>query len=61
MVQSEFNLIFWFVSYNIFFVSEIVGPTVGARALSPRAWRAASSLSPVMGPAHIGSPLLRSK
>jgi hypothetical protein len=22
MVQSEFNLMFWFVSYNIFFVTE---------------------------------------
>jgi hypothetical protein len=31
MVQSEFNLIFWFVSYNIFLLQR----NSGARALSP--------------------------
>jgi hypothetical protein len=46
MVQSEFNLAFWFVSYNIFFVSEIVGPTAGARALSPLVPGAQHPLSP---------------
>jgi hypothetical protein len=38
MVQSKFNLIFWFVSYNIFLLLE----NSGARALSPLS----SSLSP---------------
>jgi hypothetical protein len=33
MVQSEFNLIFWFMSYNIFFIVEQVGPAL-VRALS---------------------------
>jgi hypothetical protein len=27
MVQSEFNLIFWFVGYNIFLLPKIIGPT----------------------------------
>jgi hypothetical protein len=34
MVQSEFNLIFWFVSYNIIFIVEQVGLTL-VRALFP--------------------------
>jgi hypothetical protein len=25
MVQSEFNLVFWFVTYNIFLLVEVVG------------------------------------
>jgi hypothetical protein len=34
MVQSEFNLVFWFVSYNIFLSVEIVGPVAHALSLS---------------------------
>jgi hypothetical protein len=46
-VQSEFNLIFWFVSYNIFFIVEQVGPAL-VRALSlMRAWRAAYAMCPL--------------
>jgi hypothetical protein len=33
MVQSEFSLVFWFMSYNIFFIVEQVGPAL-VRALS---------------------------
>jgi hypothetical protein len=32
MVQSEFNLIFWFMSYNIFFVKQ-VGPALHVTSL----------------------------
>jgi hypothetical protein len=28
MVQSKFNLVFWFVSYSIFFIVEQVGPSL---------------------------------
>jgi hypothetical protein len=28
MVQSKFNLVFWFVSYNIFLVVKLVGPAL---------------------------------
>jgi hypothetical protein len=34
MVQSEFNLVFWFVSYNIFFIVKQVG-SAQVRTLSP--------------------------
>jgi hypothetical protein len=43
IVQSEFNLVFWFVSYNIFLLGEKVGPTAPmlflcvSRQLPPRA------------------------
>jgi hypothetical protein len=35
MVQSEFNLVFLFVSYNSFWVVEIVGPASHLSLLSP--------------------------
>jgi hypothetical protein len=33
MVESEFNLVFWFMSYNIFFIVEQVGPALHATSL----------------------------
>jgi hypothetical protein len=33
MVQSKFNLVFWFVSYNIFYLVELVDPPLDVTAM----------------------------
>jgi hypothetical protein len=50
MVQSEFNLGFLFVSYNIFLLREKVGPAL--HALSPLSPSRAQALSSLSGPQH---------
>jgi hypothetical protein len=34
IVQSEFNLVFWFLRYNIFWLVQIMRPTTGCHGLS---------------------------
>jgi hypothetical protein len=54
MVQLEFNLNFWFISYNIFLLVEVVGPATACLSpllsltLAGRQQRRGS----VAGPAH---------
>jgi hypothetical protein len=50
MVQSEFNLNFWFISYNIFLLVEVVGPATAC--LSPLLSLTLAGASSVAGPAH---------
>jgi hypothetical protein len=45
-MQSKFNLILWFVSYNIFFIVQQVGPALD------------TPLSPALSRARIGSSVV---
>jgi hypothetical protein len=45
MVQSKFNLILWFVSYNIFFIVYYVGPVLILLSLFPLSQALSCTLS----------------
>jgi hypothetical protein len=47
MVQSEFNLVLWFASYNIFLV-EAMGPTTGCSRMRVRRWCLKFSVPPLL-------------
>jgi hypothetical protein len=46
MVQSEFNLVLWFVSYNIFSLLQMVGPRLQLSSLSPPSLASAGKVRP---------------
>jgi hypothetical protein len=56
MVQSEFNLVSWFVSYNIFFIVQQVGPALDT-PLSPALSRARREPAELDSGATLRSPL----
>jgi hypothetical protein len=52
MVQLEFNLVFWFVSYKIFLLHEKVGPTLSLlSSLTPARWLPATPCARSAAPA----------